>query len=184
MFRSTARVVIGWSRFKTTMRTFYANSTEGLRKSRLKSPHTAESRFVANMEDWMQVWQRRFLLFKGEMCRPRKTLLFLPWNPNETYLTQWTLSNLCGHGAFIFLALGYLESDFLNLRLYAFSGISLSLIFQYYREKPLWIPIRWNSLFLAINTVMIAGLLKEKSDAMNITDDQRKVYLALFERRG
>jgi hypothetical protein len=53
-----------------------------------------------------------------------------------------TISNLAGHGSFLFLALGYLESGLLNLRLFAFSGICLSVIFQYYREKPLWIPIR------------------------------------------
>ena len=39
-------------------------------------------------------------------------------------------------------------------------GISLSIIFQYYRERPLWIPIKWNALFLLINTVMAMIILK------------------------
>jgi len=39
-------------------------------------------------------------------------------------------------------------------------GISLSIIFQYYREKPLWIPIKWNGLFMLINAMMILLLLK------------------------
>jgi len=34
------------------------------------------------------------------------------------------LSNIAGHGAFVFLAVSYLDSDFLQLRLYAMSGIS------------------------------------------------------------
>lgn len=102
----------------------------------------------------------------------------------ETYSFVYTISNICGHGAFLFLAVSYLETDFMNLRLFAFSGISLSMIFQYYREFPLIIPLRWNSLFLAINTFMIALLLKEKADAQNISDDQRKVFVGLFERRN
>ena len=95
-----------------------------------------------------------------------------------------SISEMAGHGSFFFLALSYLENDFLNLRLYAlsgkipsaifiqtlchnckfvprtFTGISLSIIFQYYRERPLWIPIKWNALFLLINTVMAMFILK------------------------
>ena len=112
---------------------------------------------------------------------------------------------MAGHGSFFFLALSYLENDFLNLRLFALSGqissviififititsiiifflslywnlyvlclytgISLSIIFQYYRERPLWIPIKWNALFLLINTVMAMFILKVL---------QKYVYLAL-----
>jgi hypothetical protein len=47
-------------------------------------------------------------------------------------------SNVVGHGSFIMLAISYLESDFLNLRAYAINGIMLSILFQYYREIPLW----------------------------------------------
>jgi CRP-like cAMP-binding protein len=97
---------------------------------------------------------------------------------------SYTISNLAGHGSFLVLALGYLESDLLNLRLFAFSGICLSVVFQYYREKPLWIPIRWNTLFLLINAVMITYLLKEKNDALNIDDEQLLLYKNVFERRG
>ena len=74
---------------------------------------------------------------------------------------SYKLSNVAGHGAFVFLAVSYLDSDFLQLRLYAMSGISLSIIFQYYRDKPVWIPIRWNVLFLLINVAMIALLLRD-----------------------
>ena len=106
-------------------------------------------------------------------------------NPTSSKLViPFTWSNIAGHGSFLFLALSYLESDFLSLRLYAFSGISLSIIFQYYREKPLWIPIRWNSLFLLINAIMIMILLKEEDDARNIPDEQKLLYHQVFEKRG
>lgn len=85
----------------------------------------------------------------------------------------FTLAQAAGHGSFVMLALSYLESDFLNLRLYAVSGVCLSILFQYYREIPLWLPISWNCLFLGINYVMIALLYKETSDAKNLTTEQR-----------
>jgi CRP-like cAMP-binding protein len=105
-------------------------------------------------------------------------------NHSKMIIFPYTLSDLAGHGSFLFLAFGYMETDFLNLRLYAFSGICLSVIFQYYREKPLWIPIRWNTLFLLINAVMILALLKEQNDASNIPEEQRFLYKNVFERRG
>ena len=93
------------------------------------------------------------------------------------------LSDIAGHTSFMLLAISYLETDFLQLRLFAFSGVTLSIIFQYYREKPLWIPIRWNSLFLLINAIMIAVLLKEENDASNIPEEKKEMF-ARFERKG
>jgi hypothetical protein len=52
-------------------------------------------------------------------------------------------SNWCGHGSFLMLALAYLESDILLLRAFSASGILLSILFQFYRPQPLWIPIRY-----------------------------------------
>ncbi|KAJ1428589.1 hypothetical protein B484DRAFT_65935 [Ochromonadaceae sp. CCMP2298] len=95
-----------------------------------------------------------------------------------------TLSDLAGHCSFLFLAFSYLENDLLHLRIFAISGISLSVVFQYYREKPLWIPIRWNSLFLVINAVMILLLLKDERDAGNIPEEERLLFENLFQNKG
>eukprot|EP01034_Spumella_vulgaris_P024901 gene24901-31295_t len=57
-------------------------------------------------------------------------------------------------------------------------------MFQYYREKPLWIPIRWNSLFLVINAVMILLLLKDANDADNIPEEQKFLYTTVFQSKG
>ena len=101
--------------------------------------------------------KKRILLFKSFMVSKRRIVFSIPFS-GKSQVVVITLSDLAGHCSFLFLSLSYLESDFLNLRLYAVSGITLSIIFQYYREKPLWIPIRWNSLFLAINCMMILYL--------------------------
>ena len=104
---------------------------------------------------------------------------------DESRRISYTWSNLAGHSSFLLLALSYLEKDFLQLRIFAASGMSLSIIFQYYREKPLWIPIRWNFLFILINASMIALLLKETADAdHNMSRDEKELYSTFFERRG
>jgi CRP-like cAMP-binding protein len=97
---------------------------------------------------------------------------------------NYSFSDLCGHGAFLMLGLSYLETEIFNLRLFAASGITLSIIFQYYRENPLWIPIRWNTMFLFINGVMIAHILKEEHDVQNIPQEQMQLYNTIFKNRG
>jgi hypothetical protein len=118
--------------------------------------------------------KQRFIEVKlpGIIARAKKRRIF------------YTLSNLAGHGSFLLLAVSYLEKDFLHLRLFAATGMSLSIIFQYYREKPLWIPIRWNLLFIMINATMIALLLKEESDADHMSKDEKELFKNFFQRRG
>lgn len=60
----------------------------------------------------------------------------------------------------------------------------MNIIFQYYRELPLWIPIRWNSIFFAINLAMIALLVKKERDAQNIPEEQKELYLTQFQSAG
>ncbi|GMH98324.1 hypothetical protein TrVE_jg12910 [Triparma verrucosa] len=63
-------------------------------------------------------------------------------------------------------------------------GISLSIVFQYFRTLPLWIPIRWNSLFLAINGFMVAFLVKERTEANRMAPWQRQLYETEFAHMG
>jgi hypothetical protein len=56
---------------------------------------------------------------------------------------------------------------------------------QYYRPQPLWIPISWNMLFLAINGAMIAALVNERREANLLADPQeRAVYEDMFAKLG
>lgn len=180
-------------------------SMNRFRQSRVVN--TSRSPFLEWFQNQMTFAKKQKLLFRGAMIRRRS--VYIP-----THLQKWfgtvqhayTFSNLAGHGAFIFLALSYLESDFLSLRVYAVSGtlilhdicdikvikllriailgIALSIIFQYYREHPLLIPIRWNGLFLTINIGMIALLLKEANDANALPKEQIEIFQALFEAQG
>jgi CRP-like cAMP-binding protein len=122
-------------------------------------------------------------LLKQEIIKKRVAIFRLPLGIQPIEV-PYTLSNLAGHGSFIFLAVSYLESDVMSLRVYAVSGITLSILFQYYREVPLWIPIRWNALFLLINVTMILLLIKEATDANNIPEEQQHLYMMVFQRAG
>jgi hypothetical protein len=120
---------------------------------------------ASRIEEFKLSLQKQRIHLRGAMTRTRvikiKNKIFGYQIFNNDMNLSYKLSNVAGHGAFVFLAVSYLDSDFLQLRLYAMSGISLSIIFQYYRDKPLWIPIRWNAVFLLINVVMIALLLRD-----------------------
>jgi hypothetical protein len=94
----------------------------------------------------------------------------------------WT--NICGHGAFLYLALSYLETDIWNLRLFATGGIVLQMFFQYYRPQPLWIPIKWNVIFLIINAFMIGQIYYEYVTAENVTLEEKNIYASMFRDLG
>lgn len=92
----------------------------------------------SSWDELLYILKRRQLLLRGAMIRRR---MFKVPLGNHIIIS---LSDLCGHGAFVCLALSYLATDIIYLRASAVSGIVLSIVFQYYRDKPLWIPIRYS----------------------------------------
>uniref|UniRef100_A0A7S4RGH5 Cyclic nucleotide-binding domain-containing protein n=1 Tax=Ditylum brightwellii TaxID=49249 RepID=A0A7S4RGH5_9STRA len=97
-----------------------------------------------------------------------------------------SIAVLSGHTAFILTGLAYATSDVLHLRLLAMGGISLSMLFQYYRPQPLSIPLRWNSLFLAVNVIMVTQLYLERKEAEEFMGEELEdlFTVGLFEKRG
>ena len=106
------------------------------------------------------------------------------WNTKRKMLglTEVSLSNVCGHASFMLLGLSYVTTDILSLRCLAMGGISLSVLFQFYRPLPLYLPIRWNFLFLAINSVMVGSLLNERNEAEKMASWQRTLYETEFAK--
>jgi len=82
------------------------------------------------------------------------------------------------------LGLSYVTTDILSLRCCAMGGISLSILFQFYRPIPLYLPIRWNFLFLAINSVMVASLVNEQNEAEKMASWQSSLYESEFKEMG
>eukprot|EP00978_Attheya_sp_CCMP212_P009859 scaffold23476_cov53-Attheya_sp.AAC.2 len=72
---------------------------------------------------------------------------------------------VAGHTAFILMLLAYVRRDILELRMLAISSISFTMIYQYFRPRPLYLPLAWNSIFLSLNITMATLLYKEYYDA-------------------
>lgn len=64
-----------------------------------------------------------------------------------------TYSECFGHSSFLLVAISYYMDDFLTLRTIAVAGSSAMLVFTYFHPhgKVLWLPFKWNLMFIAIN---------------------------------
>jgi len=82
------------------------------------------------------------------------------------------------------LGSSYITQDILSLRCFAMSGMSLAILFQYYRAIPLIIPIRWNGIFVAINGIMVAYLVSERNEAEKTPPDLLSLYEDQFKKMG
>lgn len=90
---------------------------------------------------------------------------------------RFTWSDIAGHASFVLLGYSYLTSDLLTLRALAVGGLSCAVIFQYFRKVPLWLPIRWNALFVVINAAWVAKLYYDANFAeMYATAEERALY--------
>ena len=97
----------------------------------------------------------------------------------------FSFAELAGHSSFILLAISYLESNPYYLRGVAIAGITSMTVFQYFRPSPLWLPIKWNVLFIGINVGMIAKLLfDERMSDINLNESQRDLYNQVFRPAG
>jgi hypothetical protein len=105
-------------------------------------------------------------------------------NDRRKYLGM-SISELLGNVSFFFATAAYLNTDMLQLRACAMGGITLGMIFQFYRTAPLWLPIRWNFLLLGINGFMVANLLFERHQANSMPPQlERILQEGNFEKRG
>ena len=150
-------------------------------------------------KEWMDYVRRRLVIFRGDMIRKR------PFNvpkPLQRFLTSQRItshtlkegakkeaftmsySEITGHTAFLFSLCMFLETDIFNLRLFAIGSILSSVIFQYYREIPLLIPIRWNLLFVCINIGMLGLLLQEYHEAEYMPKEQKDIYMKYLAAEG
>ena len=125
------------------------SSSWGMRAS-FRKPKEQRSWF----EEKMLILQKKKLFLRHAMVKTRiltfgyPKIPFMTTTNSKPIVFVYQLSDVCGHGAFILLAVSYMESDFLQLRIFAVSSGFLSMLFQFYREKPLWIPLQWQVLQL------------------------------------
>jgi len=100
------------------------------------------------------------------MLQPR-TIIFprlLIFSKNHNYHFSITLSEACGHSSFLLVAISYAVDDFLQLRMIAVAGSAVMLCFTYFHPygRVLWLPLKWNALFIAINSYRIGKVLLDQ----------------------
>jgi CRP-like cAMP-binding protein len=68
-----------------------------------------------------------------------------------------TLSECLGHASFLLVAASYATDDFVLLRTIAVFGSTAMVFFVYFHPngKVLWLPFKWNVLFIIINVYRI-----------------------------
>ena len=89
-----------------------------------------------------------------------------------------TLSEICGHASFVLVAVSYGADDFLQLRLIAVAGSTAMLFFTYFHPhgRILWLPFKWNLLFIAINSYRIGNVYLHRMHAEKLPQELRQIH--------
>jgi CRP-like cAMP-binding protein len=89
-------------------------------------------------------------------------------------------SEIFGHASFVLVAVSYAVDDFIQLRLIAIAGSTAMLVFTYFHPygKVLWLPFRWNLLFIGLNSWRVAKVHLDRywSDQLMAKTLCRRIY--------
>jgi CRP-like cAMP-binding protein len=93
-----------------------------------------------------------------------------------------TYSELFGHASFFLVAISYSVDDFLQLRIIATAGSTAMLFFTYFHPhgRVLWLPFKWNLLFIAINSYRIGRVYMDRYFASNIAPEYKRMHESHF----
>ncbi|KAL3933365.1 MAG: hypothetical protein SGBAC_010434 [Bacillariaceae sp.] len=104
---------------------------------------------------------------------------------NRKRFVNLNLAEVAGNLSSFLVLTAYTMTDMFALRVVSLAATSLALIFQYYRKIPLWIPIRWNLVLVAINATMVTKLHLERQRADAMTPAMQELYKhGHFGQRG
>ncbi len=86
-----------------------------------------------------------------------------------------------GHLSFFLTAVSFYLRDMLLLRVLAIASGVMGIFYNYFLDVgPLWLPIFWLAVFMAINIYRIAGILREKH-AISFSDEERELFETIFK---
>jgi hypothetical protein len=83
------------------------------------------------------------------------------------------------HAANVLYLLSYSMRDILWLRVLTVAAACFMMPYFYFQPDPLYPPILWNLLFVALNVFWIARLLLERRP-VNLTDDEHRLCQIAF----
>lgn len=109
------------------------------------------------------------------LLKPR-TLPVPRWVSPQHYTV--TLSEVCGHMSFVLVAVSYAVDDFLELRILAVAGSTAMLFFTYFHPhgRVLWLPFKWNALFIAINSYRIGNVFMKRFHAEQLPQELLSIH--------
>lgn len=108
------------------------------------------------------IWIRAIAARLGERLSPMNYFIFF------------------GHAASILTMGAYLLKDMLWLRVLTIASCFAGVTFLYFvPATPLWTPIYWNILFVVINVVQIAIIIKERA-GVEFSEEEKELHETLF----
>eukprot|EP00565_Helicotheca_tamesis_P001891 CAMPEP_0185726922 /NCGR_PEP_ID=MMETSP1171-20130828/2756_1 /TAXON_ID=374046 /ORGANISM="Helicotheca tamensis, Strain CCMP826" /LENGTH=376 /DNA_ID=CAMNT_0028395371 /DNA_START=516 /DNA_END=1643 /DNA_ORIENTATION=+ len=124
-----------------------------------------------NWKDALQALREALHAF---LLKPR-TVPLPRWISPRMYTV--TFSECFGHSSFILVAVSYATEDFMVLRSIAVLGSTCMLFFTYFHPhgRVLWLPFKWNVLFIAINSYRIGAVLLDRYVARALSDEMLRL---------
>jgi hypothetical protein len=112
----------------------------------------------------------RMLQSWKEFLSKTRTLPIPRWISPQ-YITT-TYSEVFGHSSFILVAMSYAVDDFIQLRIIAIAGSAAMLVFTYWHPhgQILWLPFKWNVLFILINSYRVMKVYMDRFLASQLDD--------------
>jgi CRP-like cAMP-binding protein len=159
---STSNATTNTKRHTTTMATDYSGS------------HNTGQTF--SIRSILQQWKA----ILEEVMRKPRTLPIPRWVTPRHY--QYAFSECFGHGSFVLVAASYAVDDFLLLRMIAVAGSTSMLFFAYFHPhgRVLWLPFKWNVLFIAINSYRIGIVYWNRYMAERLPDELMAIRQKTF----
>ena len=123
---------------------------------------------------------QQYKVILEDMMRKPRTLPVPRWITPRHY--QFTISEFFGHGSFVLVAASYAVDDFLLLRMIAVAGSTSMLFFAYFHPhgRVLWLPFKWNVLFIAINSYRIGIVFWNRYMAERLSEELMAIRQKTF----
>lgn len=130
--------------------------------------------------------QRTFGSMPSPFGEPEKFRVWMMAERSMGWLGHQSPSTTAAHISFILLACSYGFGDILHLRALAvFSGLSMMLYNRWHPHgSPLWLPFRWNLLFVLINLFHISVILDRERRSALISPVEKRLYDRVFASTG
>lgn len=130
-------------------------SNKGSNAKRRKATLSMENTAGQTVQQDKQVIRQSLREFFEVALKKPRTVPIPRWvTPKHV---TFTLAEAFGHSSFVLVAFSYAVDDFLMLRIIAVAGSTAMLFFAYFHPhgRVLWLPFKWNCLFIAINSYRV-----------------------------